>query len=452
MTKRENETYLEYRKRLMDPVSSSFCAAKWLNATIWLNNGSTTSCHHPPSHKIPLEEIAANPSAIHNTTFKKERRKEMLTGVRPEECEYCWKIEDIQKDNVSDRIFKTVIYEDKDLNRIANMPWDANVNLKTLEVAFDRACNFACAYCNASFSTSWAKDINNNGFYQDLGPGSHYNNNGAKENIPPDQNPYIEAFWKWWPELATELEEIRVTGGEPLLSPNTWKLFDYFIKHPESNMRLAINSNLGAQRDHIDKFIEKSHNVKNLLLYTSLESFGKEAEYVRDGLNFEQWFKNYNDIARDANLYSLNIMMTINALSMFSTVEFLEMVNELKAKYGKHKAYISVNILRFPDFLNLTTLPDHLLLESQAKLATWYRKNENNPLFNEFELSSLKRLIDYMGDVKHPSRRAGPLNERQIYLRNFVYQYDKRRDKDHRLIFPKALSEWLGTLPEKIPV
>ena len=63
---------LEYKKQILDTKSASFCGAKWYNATIWLGSGMTTSCHHPLPHKIDLEEIKKNPSAIHNTKQKKE--------------------------------------------------------------------------------------------------------------------------------------------------------------------------------------------------------------------------------------------------------------------------------------------------------------------------------------------------------------------------------------------
>ena len=84
---------LEYKKKILDTKSASFCGAKWFNATIWLGSGMTTSCHHPLPHKIDLEEIKNNPSAIHNTKEKKEQRRQMQCGERPAGCEYCWKIE-----------------------------------------------------------------------------------------------------------------------------------------------------------------------------------------------------------------------------------------------------------------------------------------------------------------------------------------------------------------------
>ena len=57
-SKKPDETYVDYRERVVNKISPAFCGAKWYNATIWLGNGTTASCHHPPAHKIPLEEVA----------------------------------------------------------------------------------------------------------------------------------------------------------------------------------------------------------------------------------------------------------------------------------------------------------------------------------------------------------------------------------------------------------
>ena len=168
MPKKINETDLEYRQRVIDVKSDSFCAAKWDNATIWLGSGQTTSCHHPLPHQVTVEEVKANPKALHNTPQKKLERSMMQQGERPKGCEYCWKIEDMDKDAISDRVYKTVIYKDKDIDIAFNTPRNEDINLKTLEIAFDRTCNFACSYCNPAFSTTWVKDIKQKGAYKNL--------------------------------------------------------------------------------------------------------------------------------------------------------------------------------------------------------------------------------------------------------------------------------------------
>ena len=165
MPKKTNETDLEYKRRVIDIKSDSFCAAKWYNATIWLGSGMTTSCHHPLPHKVSIKDVERNPKALHNTLEKKEQRRQMQTGERPAGCEYCWKIEDMGKDAISDRVYKTVIYEDDELDEAYNTPWTQDVNLRTLEIAFDRTCQLACSYCNPAFSSSWVRDIKFKGSY-----------------------------------------------------------------------------------------------------------------------------------------------------------------------------------------------------------------------------------------------------------------------------------------------
>jgi len=74
-------------KKELDSKGCGFCLAKWTQVTMHLHNGMTHSCHHPGPHKIPLEEIRLNPTALHNTNFKKLKRKEMLEGKKPAECD-----------------------------------------------------------------------------------------------------------------------------------------------------------------------------------------------------------------------------------------------------------------------------------------------------------------------------------------------------------------------------
>ena len=352
--KRNDENLHQYKERIIDPISKSYCAAKWYNATIWLGHGQTTSCHHPPGHNIPIEELKDNPSAIHNTPHKKLMRKMMLDGERPAECEYCWKVEDMGKNHISDRVFKTEIFADKDIEKTTTMPWEENVNLKTLEISFDRACNFKCSYCNPAFSTAWVKDINDYGGYQNIqsdGRGHFQDTASWAEPATKKQedNPYIQAFHKWWEsDLADCLEEIRITGGEPIMLKGTWKLFDWFEKQ-NSDMRFAINSNLIAKNSIIDKLVSKAKNINNFSIYTSCEATGKQAEYIRDGLDYDQWKSNLVRVLSETDA-QLNVMMTINSLCLFSITDFLDQIYELKETTGSKWPSVSVNLLRFPSF------------------------------------------------------------------------------------------------------
>jgi len=98
--------HFENTKQKLNTTGCGMCLAKWTQTTIHLQLGRTHSCHHPDTHVIPLSELKRNPSALHNTKYKKELRREMLQGLRPTECDYCWKVED-NSNEFSDRTFKS---------------------------------------------------------------------------------------------------------------------------------------------------------------------------------------------------------------------------------------------------------------------------------------------------------------------------------------------------------
>ena len=452
------EKLIKWRQDNLDTKSESFCGAKWYNATTWLGSGTTASCHHPPAHKIPLVELEGNPSAIHNTKHKKAMRKMMQEGDRPRECEYCWKIEDIPGDTrVSDRVFKSNIYTPEQLDIAYNADFNDNTNLKTFEIAFDRVCNLACSYCNASFSTTWAKDIKKDGPYQNMvsDGAAAFQQDGkwtepfGRDAVTPETNPYIKAFWDWWDTgLADELEELRVTGGEPLMSGETWKLFDKIQARP--HMRLAINSNLIAKKKIIDKLIEKSQDINKFHIYTSAECYKDQQEYVRDNFVWKTWNKNMKRIINEANYEGLHIMMTINSLCLFSITEFLDHVYKLKLIKNTKSPTVTLNLLRFPSFQSPLALPDHIKIYVRKKLMDWYATQDDKGLWTGIERSNIERLIDYLDHVDAPHRRTSSKTSLWRDFKSFYEQYDIRRGKDIRKAFAEILSDWLDALPPTI--
>ena len=449
--RKPNESLENYKTRIIDKISPSFCAAKWYNATIWLGHGQTTSCHHPPAHWIPKEELAINFTAIHNTKHKKEMRKMMLEGKRPQECEYCWKVEDINRNNISDRVYKTEIFKDEDVLDIPNKPWDTDVDLKTLEIAFDRACNFACSYCNPAFSSTWVKDIKTNGPYKNIisdGRG-HFTDTApwaARASNDEEDNPYIQAFWKWWDHsLGNNLEEIRITGGEPLVHKSVWKLFDWFKKHPESKMRFAMNSNLVPDKEEtFEKLLKASFNVPHFEIYTSNESIGIQSEYIRYGMKYNVWRKNLVRLLNESNIQKMHMMMTINALCLESITEFMDDMLLLREHFGVKAPTMTLNILRFPSFQSCAIIPVSLKNTFKTKLENWLPTKCN--VLSDGEQAHVQRLIDYLDVVKTPHRDTAEIPKLYNDFKAFYEQYDIRRNRNFRLCFPSFV-EWYDSIP-----
>jgi hypothetical protein len=440
---------LEYKKQILDPKSASFCGAKWYNATIWLGSGMTTSCHHPLPHKIDLEAIKTNPSAIHNTKQKKLERKQMQNGDRPKGCEYCWKIEDIDRNNISDRVYKSKIFTNEALETAHTSDYNTDVNLKTLEIAFDRTCNFACTYCNPAFSSTWANNIKQKGPYVGMTTDGRNHFTHSHESAEPykknESNPYVEAFYKWWEtDLHKSLDELRITGGEPMMSPNLWRLLDWIETQSDKmnpDMRIAINSNLGAKQSIIDRFKKKLKGFNNFHLYTSMEATHKQAEYIRDGLDYGDWFSNLLHMMVDKVPSEIHNMCTINALCLESLPEFLEKMVWLKSAskvYGPTLNY-TLNILRFPSFQSPLVLPDDLRNKFKGDIQKFLNNNVKH--LEHMEVDQTQRLIDYLDVVKTPHAGAATQEKLQKDFKAFYSQYDKRSGKDFEKTFP-IIGEW----------
>lgn len=449
MPRINNESNFEYKKRVIDIKSQSFCGAKWYNATIWLGSGMTTSCHHPLPHQVDLYDIKQNPKALHNTQRKKMEREQMQKGERPSGCEYCWKIEDMSKHLISDRVYKTVIYDDEDLARAFRTPASEDFDLQTLEIAFDRTCQFACSYCNPAFSSTWVKDIKNNGPYNDLisDGRNHFTHTHDSAQLYKfgEFNPYVDAFHKWWDsDLHKTLNELRITGGEPLMSGETWKLLDWFKNNKgKSKTRLAINSNLGPGVD-LERLLDATEGLE-FDLYTSNESYNRQAEYIRDGLSWPQWIKNMTFLAESKRLTGLHVMCTINALCLDSLPEFLEVLVEMKKQYGKDYPNFTLNILRFPSFQSALVLSDHIKLHYKNKLMDFVVKHKGHNYLHEHEINHLQRLIEYLTEVDKPHSESFELTSLRSDFKNFYQQYDLRRNKNFVETFP-FLSNWYQTL------
>ena len=449
-SKLPNESFQEYKKRVLDTKSASFCGAKWYNATIWLGSGQTTSCHHPLPHQVSVEQVLANPAALHNTPEKKAQRAQMQKGDRPSGCEYCWRIEDSSATAISDRPYKSMIFSEEELNDAFNLPYESDVNLRTLEIAFDRTCNFACSYCNPAFSSTWVRDIKTNGGYGGLHSDgrNHFTHTHDSSQLYgfSDTNPYVEAFFKWWEsDLHKTLRELRITGGEPLMSGHTWKLLEWFKENRgKSQTKLAINSNLGMDDKQIDKFIDVVRGL-DVEVYTSCESMNGQAEYIRDGLNYYQWFDNMVKLYKSGSVKQLHVMATINGLCLPKLPDFLEHMIDFKQAYGRESLTVTLNILRFPSFQSPLVMPHDIKQDCAERLQLFLDRWSDSHWLHQMEIEHIKRLIEYLNSVESPHAGASSMDILQKDFKTFYTQYDQRRSKDFTKTFPE-LKEWYDSL------
>ena len=484
-------------KQQLDNISPTMCYAKWAQVSLHLTNGQTQSCYHPPVHNIDEAEIYANPGALHNTTQKRTEREQMLRGERPKGCEYCWRIEDAG--GISDRVYRSGEYWAQNSRKdiIHSTHRGNDVNPRYVEVNFNQACNFKCVYCSPHLSTTWEEEVKLHGplTITDQSGKTVAHNDPEYLNMPlkvaQKDNPYIDAFWRWWPDIYDNLEVFRMTGGEPLMDSNTYKVLDYIYEHPNAWLELSITTNLCPPKEALwDKFMEKIQKleeiqiwesprynpgsgnhwyvnmaVKHTALFVSVDNVSDQAEYLRTGLDFVNLRKKSEEFLTNTLNTTITYINTFNVMSMEGLTDYLKFILEMRSKFSKdaqgtkyieiydpyndhpdyevvprQRVWFDVPLLRYPDWMAINVLDDtwnDIFTEALEFMAEHQLEGDHDFVgFYDFEIDKVKRNLEWM-NTEHNQMTPETLERNLGNLRDFCSQLDQRRSTDFAETFPR---------------
>ena len=448
--------FLSTAEQMKDDLGPSLCLAKWKQVSLHLPTGLNNSCYHPPLHNIDASVLADNPSALHNTEYKKAQRKIMLKQERPSECSYCWTQEDLG--NLSDRHYRSgEPWAAKDFDIIKNSTGDEDVIPSYVEVNFNHACNLRCSYCSPQFSSSWMQEIERAGGY----PTSPVHNSpdhftGRNRPIPHrDTNPYVDAFWAWWPTLYPELEHFRMTGGEPLMDKNTYRVFDYVLANPSPKLHLNVTSNFSVEPELFEKYLDyvkqlcsnEDKKIEHFMQYVSLDSIFEQAEYIRHGLDFNRLWHNVNRFLVEVpHRSSLTFIITMNNLSVSKFQNLMYMILGLRIAHSHtyQRVWFDTPLLRKPEWQSLQILPE-VYADKLEETWAFMMKNLETPDqpfkgFKDYELQRLDRDIAWMREGSKLDPEYVKLCKANFY--RFFNEHDKRRGTNFLATFPEMVEWW----------
>lgn len=449
MKKSKYKAQAEKAKQKLDSVSSTMCLAKWNQVSLHLPTGLTNSCYHPPLHEIDADAIASNPAALHNTEQKIDERKQMIKGEKPKGCSYCWNIEDTGQ--TSDRHYRSgEPWASRDFDSIVDNPFNRTHAPRYVEVNFNHACNFKCSYCSPQFSSAWAQEIDRYAEYPTSPPHNapeHFQ--GRKRPIPSrEDNPYVTAFWRWWPSLYPHLKHFRMTGGEPMMDKNTYKVFDYVLGNPKRDLHLNVTSNMCPPDDKIkNKYFDMvkkiclEEKIEHFMQFVSVDAHGKQAEYIRNGLDYKKLMDNCDEfLSRIPVRNSITFIITYNNLSVTSLDGLLRDIQALRSKHSStyQRIWFDIPLLRQPAWQQITLL-GKAYQDIHQKNIDWMADNtgeENFTQFKDFEIDKMKRNLAYW----QKNFTEDPSVKKNFYL--FFSEHDRRRGTSFLKSFPEMEEFW----------
>jgi len=405
--------------------TATACQLKWTWSTIMLNRSTTSSCHRVRQDTLTPENFLN----FHNTPKKLNDRQLMLEGKRPAGgCEYCYKIEDAG--GYSDRQHHAS-FEDLTPPELLLDNTATTVTPRILEVYFSNVCNLSCLYCGPWFSSVWENEIKKHGDFGrsiDMGYANWKQNSNYSE--------MVEKLWQWMRENSQHLRRFHILGGEPFHQKEFVDCLNHFDQYPNPECEFVIITNLMVDDKRMDYYIERIENLVSnnklagLQITASLDCWGPQAEYIRTGLNLEQWQRNFEKLLLVPNL-RLQINHTVSNLSIPYMPELLEKVNEWsKVK----KVYLCFMTVVTPSFMNPDIFDGKIYEDAFEKI---FKLMPNDLPFD-------RSMINYLDGMRKQINSA-QVNAQEIQkLKKFLTIIDKRRSTNYPELFP-----WLDDIFEK---
>ncbi len=439
----------EYQKAIqqrmvLDKYSSSFCTVKWKHATLNLGSGAVKSCCHLPFRKVEMGNTAAG-LQLHDTQEDRLERAMMLRGEQPKDCSYCWWME--KQGHLSDR----VVWSSKSwmapyTEEVGNAQKSEAQNPSWVELNFSNVCSLKCSYCSPIFSTKWLQEVREHGPYPTIVPHNDVNYlQGVELDEKFDNTELMKQFWPWFESAYQDLRLLKITGGEPFLSPQTFKTLQWVAEHPQPQLNLSINSNLTVPEANWDRFIELYQQIRDqkavekFYLHPSIDCYGARAEYIRHGLDFAKFKRNVEQYLEETGGH-LVFICTINNLALGGLKEFWQYLLGLKKKYGPRGQWVSVTseVLIGPEWQNINILPESFerFLQETIDFIRSEQSADSMTGFSSFELMGVERALQMMRSKPTDLESA----RKNFYL--FFKAHDQRRGTDILETFPEIREFW----------
>ena len=371
----------------MDPKSAikggSFCPLPW-TGFIMNPNGEVKNC-------VISETVLGN---INDTEIKDILQGEQNTQIKQcmnshqkhSGCMHCHKHE---KDSNSYNIRSDRYYYLKSLRSVPYSTYDTyDTSLRTVDMRWRNTCNLACVYCGPNLSSIWQKEL------------------GVDIIVDETQ---LAKTKQYVLENAPNLKNVYLAGGEPLLMKENVELLDRL----DPSCEVRINTNLTNLNSPV---YERASKFRNVHWTVSVETMGKEFEYIRYGAKWNTFLENLQTITQLDHRVSFNMLWFIlNPYSVFDTVDYF-------ASLGYNQNAFVIGPIIGPKVFDIRNCNDNVLYDMQRKLLTRIKGSNKNYLLH----NSYQNMLEHI---------SAPFERRTQQSKKQLTELDSRRGLDHTKIF-----------------
>lgn len=347
-------------------MSDNFCILPWMHLATNASGNYRVCCNSIPGKNFILKQDGT-PYKIYKDDIKevwssptyKKIREQFLNNERPEICQRCFREEDSGLKSARQGWNEQWMFDyEKNV--------DPSIQIKYVDIRLGNLCNLRCRMCNPYASNQWVKewDLINK-----------WESDSEKNRLAKMDWPNSPKTWQNLIPILDTVKMIYLTGGEPTLATEQYKLFDICIeRNIAKKITLKYNSNL---INIPSKMIEYWKHFKKIKMNASIDGIGIVNEYIR-------YPSNWNNVEKQLKTFiemnvSLQVHVTVQIYNAFHLSDIFDYFDKLNI-------IPYLNILNHPDYLNIRVLPKD-------------KKNIiKNQLLEYIHIPKVKGLLSYIDE------------------------------------------------------
>ena len=233
-----------------------------------------------------------------------------------------------------------------------------------------------------------------------------------------------------------------------MMDKNTYRVFDYILANPKDDLHLNVTSNMCPPDDKLkNKYFDTvkkiciEEKVEHFMQFVSVDAHGPQAEYIRNGLDYNKFMDNVNEfLTRIPVRNSVTFIITYNNLSVTTMDKLLRDIQKLRGEHSTtyQRVWFDVPLLRQPKWQQITLLGE-AYQDIHENNIRWMQENcgeEKYTQFKDFEIQKMQRNLAYW------KKNYADDKEQKKNFYAFFNEHDRRRNTNFINSFPEMEEFW----------
>lgn len=349
----------------------------------------------------------------YNLDHFKRIRKNMINNVENPECHLCYNIEKNGGHSIRQYAIKNYPYEnfesitDKETGAI-NEPV-----VNYLDLSWSNKCNLQCRMCTPNASDQLIKE------YKDLNLDSNPNDIEIRLDFKP-RWAYDKISQVLEKITNNKLNQILVTGGEPLINNDFYKFCETLIaKDLAKNISISFHTNLTVMPQ---KWIEILGQFQKVVFKISIDGIKNCYEYIRYPGKWSILESNIIELSdiiksgqRNFEIEFHTVLSIFNAHGLIDLLDFLVSLPE----DDNIRKMPHLNYIFHPDHGSPTHLPSNIKTDIIKSVQHWIQKNSEEYKLSKEKITLVLAVLQMMQD----NQTTIPVQKEIIQKIKMVDQY-----------------------------